>query len=379
MRVCVVTRSFPPSFLCGGPARSLDGLVEALHGQCTFRVVTAANDCGHSEPMEGVQPDVWSSREHCRVKYLSKGRQSSRRVVQAIRESQPECVYFNSFFDLRFFLLPAILLLLTRHRCPIVVAPRGELSEGALAHHFARKKALISTVRFLKLGRRWHWHASTELEAEEIRRTFPEASTVLVARNLRRQEATPEVARQRHGVCFVSRIVPKKNLLTAIRSVGRLSHPTTLRIAGPVSDTEYWAECQAVTRQLPHPETIEYVGPIDGSQVIPFLAEHELLVFPTYGENFGHVVLEALLAGTPVIVGKDTPWGALERVNAGWLCEPDDAEGIGAIVEQYLLLPEVEKVAFRRRAQALGLSLVNDSQAVADSLNLFARVTAHHP
>ena len=35
---------------------------------------------------------------------------------------------------------------------------------------------------------------------------------------------------------------------------------------------------------------------------------HDLFVFPTLGENFGHVIYESLMCGTPVLVSDNTPW-----------------------------------------------------------------------
>ena len=46
---------------------------------------------------------------------------------------------------------------------------------------------------------------------------------------------------------------------------------------------------------------VEYVGAVPGDGAVSFLSRFDLFVFPTLGENFGHVVLESLAAGTPVI------------------------------------------------------------------------------
>lgn len=40
---------------------------------------------------------------------------------------------------------------------------------------------------------------------------------------------------------------------------------------------------------------------------------YDLFVFPTLGENFGHVVIESLSAGTPVFMSNTTPWKSFSK------------------------------------------------------------------
>jgi hypothetical protein len=42
------------------------------------------------------------------------------------------------------------------------------------------------------------------------------------------------------------------------------------------------------------------------------LAEYDLFLFPTLGENYGHVISEALASGCPVVISDQTPWRNLE-------------------------------------------------------------------
>ena len=53
---------------------------------------------------------------------------------------------------------------------------------------------------------------------------------------------------------------------------------------------------------------VEFKGPIPYTQVFGTLQQYHLFVLPTLGENYGHVIYEALSAGEPVPISDQTPW-----------------------------------------------------------------------
>ena len=64
--------------------------------------------------------------------------------------------------------------------------------------------------------------------------------------------------------------------------------------------------------------SVRYCGPVPFGEAADVLSRYDALLHPTLGENFGHVILEALAAGCPVVVSDATPWRDLEAKGVGW-------------------------------------------------------------
>ena len=183
--ITVFTRSYPPAYLRGGPARSLHALVEALAADFSFSVVTSASDDPATGPMQSIQPSRWSTFGHAMIWYESKHRMPARTAAKRLRETQPRLVYLNSLFDYRFAILPLLIVRMLFWKVPVVLAPRGELSAGALAFKHYKKRAFIAAFRLLKLHQAVTWHASTSHEKADIERAFGPKVRTHIAIDLR--------------------------------------------------------------------------------------------------------------------------------------------------------------------------------------------------
>ncbi|MGH3217616.1 MAG: glycosyltransferase family 4 protein [Streptosporangiaceae bacterium] len=364
-------------------------LVESLAADFRFSVITSALDDPAAGPMDSVEPSRWSTFGHAATWYELRYRISARRTAALLRETKPQLVYLNSFFDYRFATLPLLITRLKSRRIPVVLAPRGELAAGALISKRKKKRFFIAAFRLLGLHKTVIWHVSTRQEKVEIERVFGASVRSHIAIDLRVGISCGSASQNRdclpprdpHGcsLVFFSRIVPKKNVATVLRAMPLVQGNVHLSIAGPIEDTKYWAECLALINEIGNPGLVTYVGTIPADSVVSFLSRFDLFVLPTLGENFGHVVLESLAAGTPVIVGRDAPWHQIETVGAGWTCDPASPEEVAELIQRFLALDGSTRSRMRVAAHNVASEILNDPGGIDANRAMFRALTSSGP
>ncbi|RAZ91729.1 glycosyl transferase family 1 [Mesorhizobium hawassense] len=320
IKVLCVVDFYLPGFKGGGPIRTLANMCEAMGSNVEFIIFTRDRDLGSDEPYPGVRTNKWLRTPSGLVYYADPSKFNARHMAKAAELHNFDVLYLNSFFGYRSSISMYFNQRLVRRKgASICIAPRGEFSAGALSIKRLKKWIYLSCARLVGLYRSVHWHASTPLEAEDIQRQFPysrgkihlAADPVSAAGKYSRP---PDARRKTAGqlaIAFISRISPMKNLAGLIEILSRVDRKIKLSIFGPIEDSAYWQNCQALIKRLPSHITVEYRGMLEPDDVSATFAAYDLFAFPTLGENFGHVVFEALRAGTPVLVSDRTPWRAV--------------------------------------------------------------------
>lgn len=350
--ILVFVRYYLPGFRSGGPVRSVSNLVQALAPDYDFRIVCLNRDHGESNSYPDVAPSRWTRMGETSVYYATDseaGLALCRRMVQEIR---PDMIYLNSLLDREFSMKP--FLAVGRGRAiPVLLAPRGELTPGALGLKAKRKRLFLALVKVSRYYANVNWHASSVAEEERIHQVFaPEASRIFLASNLPEmpQDSMPRAGEKKPGalrIVLAARISPMKNTLAAIRMAGQLKGEVELDLWGPMENREYWATCQQQMLLCMPNVKVHYRGEVAHEKLPALLHGYDVMLLPTLGENFGHSIIEALDAGLPVVISDRTPWRNLTQAGVGADLPLEDEVAFVSALGKYLAMDESEMVAVR--------------------------------
>lgn len=383
-RILCFTSYYLPGFKSGGPLRSLLHMQEWLGDEYEFGIVTRNRDLGEHEPYPDVATRTWQAVRGVSVWYLPAPQWRPGPILQAVREYQPDALYFHSSVDFSLTVVPLMLrrLGLLPRRIPVLVAPRGEYSPGARAIKAGRKKVFFRAARLLGLYAGVTWHATKDEEAAQIRALWGRDVNVVVAPNLPSKnptEALPARPPKQPGalrLVFLSRISRMKNLHGALALLRDVAAPVTLDIYGPREDPAYWHECEALLASLPPHIEARYRGGLAPDEVIPTLATYDAFLLPSLGENFGHVIHEALLAGCPVILSDRTPWLQLAESRVGFDLPLDQPAAFRSAIERFAAMDDREHRSWCDNARAYGARYSGDAALAEHTRSMLAMATA---
>lgn len=375
--VLIVTPHYLPGHRGGGPIRSLANLTDRLSDEYQFRIVAKGCDFGSGHPYPGVPLEEWTRVGSAEVYYLRPPAIRPKELMAAIRCAGHDLLYLQGVYSPRLCVLP---ILLSRWgvtpKRPVIVAPRGELMDGAVAHHPGRKRTFLALARATQLHRDVLWQATSEQEAAAVRRHTPPGAWVMVAPNL--PSVPPEVAAptsdKRPGflrIVSISRIARSKNLSGAILSLRGLAGIVQMDVYGPLEDAVYWDECLKMIASLPPNIQVTYHGDLKPEEVSDTFATHHLFLFPTLTENFGHVVLEALGAGCPVLLSDRTPWNDLYQRQAGWVVPVKNTDVFTQILQECVYLDAAAYGVFVNGARAYARDWHDRPEPIAANRYLF--------
>ncbi|MBD9663186.1 glycosyltransferase [Variovorax sp. VRV01] len=311
-----------PGFKGGGPIRTIANIVDHLGEEVDFSVITGDRDLGDLTPYSDVLVNDWNKVGSARVFYLPAGLASIWSLIRLFLQFEGAYIYLNSFFSFRFSIFPILLWRLLKGKRRVLIAPRGEFSEGALAIRHSKKLFFIALAKFFGIYGNVVWHASTEHEVDDIRRLMGGDANVQTAINISRPPFEVDLMQVKKGsplrIVFVSRISQKKNLLGAIEMLKMVRCSVVFDVYGPAEDSIYWENCESAAKGLPEHIKFNYRGAMHPAHISGVLVDYDLFYLPTLGENFGHVIAEALGCGLPVLISDMTPWRDLEAKGIGW-------------------------------------------------------------
>ena len=122
---------------------------------------------------------------------------------------------------------------------------------------------------------------------------------------------------------FLSRIHPKKGIELLLTSLSLLRPKDWICTIAGMGSRTYENDLLKRVKKLGLDDIVHFVGPIYGKEKESIFKQSHAFILPTYSENFGIAIAEAMSWGLPVITTTGTPWSSLRNPALGWYVNPN--------------------------------------------------------
>ncbi len=233
-----------------------------------------------------------------------------------------------------------------------VLSPRGMLEPWALAHHRWRKKLTWILYQRADLHRSAGLHATSAAEATQLRSLGFEGPIATIPNGVEHpREHDPAPFNQQPEAVFMSRIHPKKGLPMLVEAWSQVRPPGwKMKVIGP-DERGHRAEVEELVRSHGLQDEWTFSAAVTGDGRWDALRGAQLFILPSYSENFGVVIAEALCVGLPVITTTGTPWARLVEQGCGMQVAPTPTALAWALTE-LTSIPALERQQLGRRGRA---------------------------
>jgi len=244
--------------------------------------------------------------------------------------------------------MPDVAALVARWRgVAFIIRPLGTLGQYGLSERRPLLKRL--SLRWLErplLRDASAVHCTSLAEAVEVRASCDAARTVVIPLSVPAFEPTNKEAvsalRTETGdgpvVLFLSRLDPKKNIETLLHSVGLVlaNCPDAIFLIAGTGDQLYEKTLHDLAESLGVGRRVRWIGNVEGARKAAAFSIASVFVLPSFVENFGIAVAEALAAGVPCVVTPGVAIAAeIEAASAGVVVKCD-AQSVAVGIVRYL-------------------------------------------
>ncbi len=259
--------------------------------------------------------------ENCTVHYISNSIFGSMKTewLQLLKELKPDVVHINCCW------IPqcAIVQKWTQQLgIKIALTPHGMLEPWIMArHHYTRKLPALWLYQAHAIRKADYLHATAESERDNLLKLGYNEHIAVISNGIDvKGIKIKDTWERQKQILFLSRVHVKKGieiLIDAVADLRKELNGYKIIIAGE-GEPEYIEQLKNRITEYGLEKMVKLAGGIYGEDKWKLYRNSDLFVLPTYSENFGLAVAEALASGTPVITTKGTPWSDLETNYCGW-------------------------------------------------------------
>lgn len=343
MKLLFITPYYKPAYVYGGPVRSISSLCEALVSMCNDVTVITTNANGKNNIV--IKNEIHQSINGVSIFYGHRdipgnyffSRDYVKLCNNLIRRENFDLLYIASNWG--FPLLPACINAY-KSKIPYIISPRASFKRITWKNKFIKK----AIYHFL-LERKWIErsvliHYTTQKESDDSKWLRLKPPYVIVPNPVEKidHKNLPERGTWRYRnnismytkiLLYLGRVEPAKGLDFAIDALSLIltKFPDCiLLIAGPDEDNHSTHLLRRAI-YLGIQNNVKFTGLLDSKQRLEVLVDADIFVLPSYSENFGMSVVEAMSCGLPVVISDQVGIADIVlRENAGLVTPLDPNE-----------------------------------------------------
>ncbi len=224
----------------------------------------------------------------------------------------------------------------------IVLSPHGMLEPWILNRNPWKKKLALLLYQHKAIRRADVIHTTAQSELNQIRNLGYNQKAVVIPNGIDLSEVKAKTQWSKKNntfrLLFLSRVHLKKGIELLIDAVTKLNNPKIEVIIAGEGEENYITSLKQQCEKNNIEHQFKFVGGIYGVAKWEAYKQCDVFILPTYSENFGIVVAEALAVGVPVITTTGTPWNELETQHCGWWIDLS-VENLMHTIQQAMTLP----------------------------------------
>jgi glycosyltransferase involved in cell wall biosynthesis len=389
LRILQVVPTYFPAVRYGGPIRSVHNLSKALveRGH-EVHVFTSAMDgpddldvpLAAPVNVDGVLVHYFPVHWFRRLCWCSRMRMALRRDVASF-----DLLHLHSVF-----LWPTWVAARTSHAAgvPYIVSPRGMLGREVVRRKSRYiKSAWIHLIEQKTLRDAAALHVTTELEREEVEALGLELPTIFCVPNgvswpnePLPLSSGPYAELKRPYALFLSRIDVKKGLDRLI-AAWKCVPDLTLVIAGN-DESGYRHTLETIADDNRVSTRIRFLGMVSDEHKWALYRQATMFILPSYSENFGNVVAEAMAMACPVVVTPEVGLATLVRESGAGIVVDGAPTTLSAAIRTLLRDPTKchlmgERGQFAARRYLTWESVAQRMESVYDEIGRTTHATSH--
>lgn len=355
---------------------------------CTYDLISALNTGGTkvdllSPSLKDSSDRLLGKNEAWNMTYQNDGLgpfNYSRNLEKWLAESEYDVYHANGMWQ---FIVHETSAYARKQKKPYVITPHGMLYPETLARS-AWKKNIMRKIWFDNdIKKASCIHVTCRAELEHLRTFGYEGKIALIGNPVNIPDYTEEMFRNKisrtsysHKVGFLGRLHPRKKAENLISGLAKSERKDTHAYIIGEGEGDYVDFLNQESRRLGIADRVHFMGFLNGKDKFDQLADLDALFVPSDMENFGMIIPEAMIVGTPVMASLGTPWEILNREKCGWWRD-NSPESIARTIDQLYSIPIDEYHNMVEKGRKLIIDSYSSKYIASQMSELYCWLTGH--